>query len=130
MSEKETGAKERVIRGVEEVSRGVREVGGGVRDATVAGVETAVETAKEAVKSRLPHDRQTRGNVVMVRVDKDTLDRMDDLVETGMAGSRSEAANFLIVEGVKARQTLFDAVSAKVAEIREAKEELRKLRDQ
>jgi hypothetical protein len=126
MSEKETGAKERVIRGVEEVSRGVREVGGGVRDATVAGVETA----KEAVKSRLPHDRQTRDNVVMVRVDKDTLDRMDDLVETGMAGSRSEAANFLIVEGVKARQTLFDAVSAKVAEIREAKEELRKLRDQ
>ena len=126
MSEKEPGAKERVIRGVEEVSRGVREVGGGVRDATVAGVETA----KEAVKSRLPHDRQTRDNVVMVRVDKDTLDRMDDLVETGMAGSRSEAANFLIVEGVKARQTLFDAVSAKVAEIREAKEELRKLRDQ
>jgi hypothetical protein len=126
MSEKEMGAKERVIRGVEEVSRGVREVGGGVRDATVAGVETA----KEAVKSRLPHDRQTRDNVVMVRVDKDTLDRMDDLVETGMAGSRSEAANFLIVEGVKARQTLFDAVSAKVAEIREAKEELRKLRDQ
>ena len=126
MSEKETGAKERVIRGVEEVSRGVREVSGGVRDATVAGVETA----KEAVKSRLPNDRQTRDNVVMVRVDKDTLNRLDDLVEAGMAGSRSEAANYLVVEGIKSRQTLFDTVAAKVEEIRKTKEELRRLRDE
>ena len=123
MPEEETGARERVIRGVEEVGRGVREVSEGVRDATVAGVESA----KQAVKSRLPHDRQTRDNVVMVRVDKDTLDRMDDLVEAGMAGSRSEAANYLITEGVKARRTLFDAVAAKVEEIRKAKEELKSL---
>lgn len=126
MSEKETGARERVIRGVEEVGRGVREVGSGVRDATVAGVETA----KEAVKSRLPNDRQTRDNVVMVRVDKDTLDRLDDLVEAGVAGSRSEAANYLVLEGVKSRQTFFDAIAEKVEEIRKAREELRKLRDE
>ena len=125
MSEKDTGARGRVIRGVEEVGRGVREVGSGVRDATVAGVETA----KEAVKSRLPNDRQNRDNVVMVRVDKDTLDRLDDLVEAGVAGSRSEAANYLVVEGVKSRQSFFDAIAEKVEEIRKAREELRRLRD-
>ncbi len=126
MPENEPRARERVIRGVEEVGRGVREVGSGVRDATVAGVETA----KEAVKNRLPHDRQTRDNVVMVRVDKDTLDRLDDLVEAGVAGSRSEAANYLVVEGVKARQSFFDTIAAKVEEIRKAREELRRLRDE
>ena len=126
MSEKEMGARQRVIRGVEEVGRGVREVGSGVRDATVS----SVETAKEAVKSRLPNERQNRDNVVMVRVDKDTLDRLDDLVEAGVAGSRSEAANYLVLEGIKSRQTFFDAIAEKVEEIRKAKEELRRLRDE
>ena len=132
MSEKESGAKDRVVRGVGEVGRGVREVGGGVMDAATAGVEAAVagvETAKEVVKSRLPNDRQTRDNVVMVRVDKDSLDKLDELVEAELARSRSEAAAFLISEGIKSREPLFDTIAAKVAEIRKAKEELRKLRD-
>ena len=130
MSEQETGARERVRRGVEEVGRGVREVGGGVRDAASAGVEAAVagvETAKEVVKGRLPQDRQTRDNVVMVRVDNDSLSKLDELVEAELAGSRSEAAAYLISEGIKSREPLFDAISEKVEEIRRAKEELRVL---
>ena len=63
----------------------------------------------------------------MVRVDKDSLDRMDDLIEAGVVGSRSEAANYLITEGIKSRQHFFDVVASKVAEIRQAKEELRRL---
>ena len=132
MSEKESGAKDRVVRGVGEVGRGVREVGGGVIDAATAGVEAAVagvETAKEVVKSRLPNDRQARDNVVMVRVDKDSLDKLDELVEAELAGSRSEAAAFLISEGIKSREPLFEAIAAKVSEIRKAKEELRVLLD-
>ena len=130
MSEKESGAKDRVVRGVGEVGRGVREVGGGVMDAATAGVEAAVagvETAKEVVKSRLPNDRQTRDNVVMVRVDKDSLDKLDELVEAEVTSSRSQAAAYLISEGIKSREPLFDAISAKVAEIRKAKEELQVL---
>ena len=65
----------------------------------------------------------------MVRVDKDSLDKLDELVEAELARSRSEAAAFLISEGIKSREPLFDTIAAKVAEIRKAKEELRKLRD-
>ena len=54
----------------------------------------------------------------MVRVDKDTLNCMDDLIEAGVAASRSEAANYLITEGIKARAGFFDTVAAKVEEIR------------
>ena len=86
------------------MGKGLTEVGRGVRDAAAAGVENVRET----VRNRIPADRQTRDNVVMVRVDKDSLDRMDDLIEAGVVGSRSEAANYLITEGIKARQNFFD----------------------
>ena len=105
------------------MGKGLTEVGRGVRDAAAAGVENVRET----VRNRIPADRQTRDNVVMVRVDKDSLDRMDDLIEAGVVGSRSEAANYLITEGIKARQNFFDVVASKVADIRRAKEELRRL---
>ena len=105
------------------MGKGLTEVGKGVRDAAAAGVENVRET----VRNRIPADRQTRDNVVMVRVDKDSLDRMDDLIEAGVVGSRSEAANYLITEGIKSRAQYFDVVASKVEEIRRAKEELRRL---
>ena len=118
-----SGSGERVIRGVETMGKGLTEVGRGVRDAAAAGVENVRET----VRNRIPAERQTRDNVVMVRVDKDSLDRMDDLIEAGVVGSRSEAANYLITEGIKSRAQYFDVVASKVEEIRRAKEELRRL---
>lgn len=118
MEENETTRRERVIR---DVSRTVTE-------AVVRGTDEAVNVAenlKETIKSKTSGDRTTRDNVVMVRVDKDSLDKMDELVEAEIAGSRSEAAAYLITEGIRSREPLFDAISAKVAEIRKAKEELR-----
>lgn len=120
MQENDTSRHERVIR---DVSRTVT-------DAVVKGTDEAVSVAgniKETIRNRTSGDRATRDNVVMVRVDADSLERMDELVEAELAGSRSEAAAFLISEGIKSREPLFDAISAKVAEIRKAKEELRVL---
>ena len=121
MEENETTRHERVIR---DVSRTVT-------DAVVRGTDEAVNVAgniKETIKSKTASgDRQVRDNVVMVRVDKDSLAKMDELVEAERAGSRSEAAAYLISEGIKAREPLFNAISAKVEEIRKAKEELRQM---
>ena len=120
MQENETSRREKVIR---DVSRTVT-------DAVVRGTDEAVtvaENIKETIKSKTSGDRTTRDNVVMVRVDKESLDKMDELVEAEIAGSRSEAAAYLISEGIRSREPLFDAISAKVAEIRKAKEELRAL---
>ena len=120
MTENESSRHERVI----------RNVGQTVTDAVVRGTDEAVSVAeniKETIKSKTSADRATRDNVVMVRVDAESLNKMDELVEAELAGSRSEAAAYLISEGIKSREPLFDAISAKVAEIRKAKEELREL---
>ncbi len=120
MQENDTSRHERVIR---DVSRTVT-------DAVVKGTDEAVSVAgniRETIRHRTTGDRTTRDNVVMVRVDADSLEKMDELVEAELAGSRSEAAAFLISEGIKSREPLFDIISAKVAEIRKSKEELRAL---
>ena len=120
MQDNETTRRERVIR---DVSRTVTE-------AVVRGTDEAVNVAeniKDTIKSKTSGDRPARDNVVMVRVDADSLNKLDELVEAELAGSRSEAAAYLISEGIKSREPLFDAISAKVAEIRKAKEELRVL---
>ena len=120
MQENDTSRHERVIR---DVSRTVT-------DAVVKGTDEAVSVAgniRETIRNRTSEDRATRDNVVMVRVDSDSLGKMDELVEAELAGSRSEAAAFLISEGIKSREPLFDAISAKVAEIRKVKDELREM---
>ena len=71
--------------------------------------------------------RGKRSNVVMVRVSRDSLDRLDELVECGLTRSRSEAAAFLIEEGVKARKDLFDKIADQTRAIRQAKERLKDL---
>ena len=120
MVENDSSRHERVIRNVSQT----------VTDAVVRGTDEAAalaENIKETIKSKTTNERATRDNVVMVRVDADSLSKMDELVEAELAGSRSEAAAYLISEGIKSREPLFDTISAKVAEIRKAKEELREL---
>ena len=67
---------------------------------------------------------QKRDNVVMVRVDEQNLNRIDELVETGQFNSRSEATAFLISEGIKAKQQMFEKMAEKVSQIQELRTEL------
>ena len=89
----------------------------------LSGAETFGESLKETLQGAL----SARNNVVMVRLNKESLIKLDDLVESGIVSSRSEAAAFLIGEGAKARAGLYDRISEKTAQIRKAKEELRDL---
>jgi len=68
----------------------------------------------------------TRGNVVMVRVDEETLKALDAWVETGAVKSRSEAAALFIREGLKVREGEIDRMREALREVEEAKERLRK----
>ena len=74
--------------------------------------------------------RTGRDNVVMVRVDRESLERMDELKEADLVSSRSEAAAYLISEGIRARQELFDGIRSRIETIRKAKEELRRLQEE
>ncbi len=122
----ERDERRRMSENVDEI---VDEVNKTVRVAIVKGVDAA-ESIGENIRDTIQGMRGSRDNVVMVRVDKASLDRLDELVEAGIMGSRSEAAAFLIAEGIKARQPLFDRIGEKIQEIRRAKEELRQMVDE
>lgn len=66
-----------------------------------------------------------RNNVVMMRVDQDTIDKIDQLVDAGICKSRSESAAFLIDEGVKACSELFARINDKLRQIQQLKSELK-----
>ena len=89
----------------------------------------AAESIGENIRDTFQGIRTSRDNVVMVRIDAESLARLDELVDAGIMGSRSEAAAFLISEGIKGRQPLFDRIAEKVQEIRRVKDELRNLVD-
>ena len=69
----------------------------------LSGVESIGENLKHAMQRAL----SARENVVMVRLNKESLSRLDELVDAGLVNSRSEAAAFLISEGAKSRSPLF-----------------------
>ena len=69
-----------------------------------------VETFTESISKALGSALQDRANVVMVRVNDDSLAYLDMLVDADITKSRSESAAFLINEGIKANEGLFDQI--------------------
>lgn len=90
--------------------------------ATLKDALKQVETFGQALSDAL----QARGNVVMVRVNDEALAHMDMLVDAEVTKSRSESAAFLIAEGIKANQMLFDKIGAITQQIAGLREQLRK----
>jgi tRNA A37 threonylcarbamoyltransferase TsaD len=68
-----------------------------------------------------------RTNVVMIRVNDETLRYLDMLVEAGICKSRSESAAFLIAEGVKANAALYERISEVTEQIAELRRQLREI---
>jgi Arc/MetJ-type ribon-helix-helix transcriptional regulator len=64
---------------------------------------------------------------LMVRVNDETLRRIDQLVETGVFKNRSESAAFLISEGIKAQTALFAQIESKIQEIEKLREDLKNI---
>ena len=84
-------------------------------------VENFTENLGKALGSAL----QDRANVVMVRVNDDSLSYLDMLVEADVTKSRSESAAFLINEGIKANQALFNRIREITDQISSLKAQLR-----
>ena len=122
--------KDKGRRLLEDVEDVVGEVNKVVRKAVIRGsdaVEFVGENVRDTLKDTFQGVRSARNSVVMVRVDEESLARLDELVEVGLSSSRSEAAAYLIGEGVKAKRETFDKIEQKVEDIRRAKQELRDL---
>lgn len=103
--------------GFDEIASSVKEVA----QKTGEALNKATESIGKAIESALA----ARDHVVMVRVNEDSLKSLDALVQSGIFKSRSEAAAFLISEGVKAQATLFERISQRIAEIERLRSELK-----
>ena len=117
--EKDGADKKRLAEGIEIIIGEAKSVAG----QALSGAEALGESLKDTLQGAL----SKRQNVVMVRLNVESLARLDDLVEAAVVNSRSEAAAFLIGEGVKARSALFERISDKTEQIRKVKQELRDL---
>jgi Arc/MetJ-type ribon-helix-helix transcriptional regulator len=103
--------------GFDELASSVKEVA----QKTGEAFNKATESIGKAIDSAL----SARDHVVMVRVNDDSLRSLDALVQTGIFKSRSEAAAFLISEGVKAQSSLFERISERIKEIERLRAELK-----
>ena len=102
-----------------------------VDDAAVSDAigEVIATSLGDSLRTTIEAVRSKRDNVVMVRVSRESLARLDELVDCGLTNSRSEAAAFLIAEGIKARNDLYEKISEQSKVIRQAKERLKALLD-
>ncbi len=73
---------------------------------------------------------KSRDHTVMIRVDGDGLKHMEILKEAGLVASLSEAAAFLISEGIKARFDLFESIEQRIEAIRAARSELERMKEE
>lgn len=79
----------------------------------------------EELLARFLGGKGPRGHVVMVRLGSEAVERLDELVEAGLAGSRSEAAAFLIGAGIQAQGSLFAKIARHSSEIKKLRRTLR-----
>lgn len=67
----------------------------------------------------------TRGNVITVRVDDRALEAIDALISAGVFKTRSEAAAYLIDEGIAAKAAVFEEVNATARLINELRDQMK-----
>ena len=68
--------------------------------------------------------RAARDQVVMVRIDEETLEKLDLWIETGAVRSRSEAAALFISEGIKVRSGELEQLREAIEDVNDAKQRL------
>ena len=98
-----------------------------LNSAAISSSKTA-QSVKGRLKNRINETRDAvrsaRDSVVMVRINKTSLSRLDELVEAKIVRSRSEAAACLIEKGIESKQDLFDIMAEKLEQIRQTRDEL------
>jgi Arc/MetJ-type ribon-helix-helix transcriptional regulator len=86
----------------------------------------AVRTA-ESIKKVIDKALASRNTVLTIRVNDESNQRMNMLVDSGLFKSRSESAAFLIQEGIRSREDLFGKIEGKLKKMEKIKEELKSI---
>jgi Arc/MetJ-type ribon-helix-helix transcriptional regulator len=88
-------------------------------------VEKFASKTAESIKKVIDKTLSSRNTVLTIRVNDECNTMMNMLVESGLFKSRSESAAFLIQEGIKKREDLFDKVKGKLEKMEKIREELK-----
>jgi len=86
----------------------------------------AVKTA-ESIKRVVDKALSSRNTVLTIRVNDESNKKLNMLVDSGLFKSRSESAAFLIQEGIKKQEVLFDKISTKLERIEKIRDDLKKI---
>jgi len=86
----------------------------------------AVKTA-DSIRKVIDRALSSRNTVLTIRVNDECNKKLNMLVEAGLFRSRSESAAFLIEEGLKSQDPLFNKISGKFEKIDKLKTELKDL---
>jgi Arc/MetJ-type ribon-helix-helix transcriptional regulator len=87
-------------------------------------VEKFATRTVESIKKTIERALISRNTVLTIRVNDDANKKLTALVESGLFKSRSESAAFLIQEGIKHQEMLFDKIAKKMIKIEKLKQEL------
>jgi Arc/MetJ-type ribon-helix-helix transcriptional regulator len=90
-------------------------------------VEKFATKTAESIKKAIDSALSARNTVLTIRVNDESNKKLNMLVEAGLFKSRSESAAFLIEEGIKGQQALFNKISTRMEEIDKIREELKNI---
>jgi Arc/MetJ-type ribon-helix-helix transcriptional regulator len=91
----------------------------------VNAIREFVTKAPETINKAVERAMNVKDTTVILRLGESESDALDTLVSAGIYKSRTEAANFLIAEGIKSQAALFARIQSKLDEIERLRSELR-----
>ena len=94
-------------------------------DDVVSAIREFVSKAPDTINKAVERAMNVKDTTVLLRLADKESDALDTLVSAGIFKSRMEAANFLIVEGIKSQGELFSRIQSKLDEIERLRTELR-----
>jgi Arc/MetJ-type ribon-helix-helix transcriptional regulator len=88
-------------------------------------VETFALKTAESIRNAIDKALEARNTVLTIRVNEESNKKLNMLVESGLFRSRSESAAFLIEQGIKNQEALFNKITNKLETIEKIREELK-----
>lgn len=90
-------------------------------------VEKIATKTADSIRKVIDKALSARNTVLTIRVNDECNEKLNMLVDSGLFRSRSESAAFLIQEGIKSQQALFDKIENKLKKIDKIREELKEI---
>ncbi len=90
-------------------------------------LEDTVNIVAEATEKTIEEIKKIKKEIVVsVRLDRETMDKVNMLIESGLCKNKSEAVAYLTKQGVEYKRDLFEYLEDKLEELRKIKEDLKK----